>query len=900
MPKGRIRTEIELSIERVWVVVLLSFLPIISLQSQETWKIKGVIKGENGNTLPQGLVVAQKDSSNNYIDFKSSNEDGSFALTIPNEYSTVLFTARYLGYEVYKTKIIKESNIFLDVRMTPQNSELMEVVIKEDRPPITQNSDTTVYKTAEFSDSSEFNVEDILKKLPGVEVSSEGSIKVNGKEIQTVLVEGTNLFGGKYTIGTKNIRSDYIDRVEVIDKFQDNPVLKKVNYSDQIVLNLLLKEDKKNIISGTAEVGLGFGEVIKYTGHINLFSISEKNKVILLTDNGNTGDQYDLDELDATYGRYNEQDIASFDNQRFQILEPPTIFNPGVPPSFIDNSHSAFATLRSDLTISSRWNLQINTLFSRKTDHQKRTLTEQFWRDENNYFLETEEDLNFASKLLNIEAKIKHVSKNNKVSFISFGKIQGKSSSTNNTILSYQGRNTRTLNQGFDIQNTDWQASNQFSFQFLQNSVGQIEFKGFQHQTPSLLLANNPDFVFRYSDSLIQQDIDFSRRELQVNARWLWSKGPWIIKVQPSFSNRKTDRIGDLLSQKNLEKIQDFSEKFISNKVQVTSQINFNLSSLDNFSALAILGDEKFSSSSNVLNKSKYSFFGLSFNWDHDWSSKLKSRLGYSQFNNPPDYLRFFEKPIIVNQFQIRRYGLRDRPESGNILTLNLSKRIDATMRSWYINSSLTFNQSYWDNAVQFNRSIIEIGPFFSGENNRLSITANYTQFFPKIRTKIDIRPSFSKIKNNLQIEGETPTYSFSNTRIYLRISNVSFRDFQIIAEQRLTKSAINDNTNRQFSLVFRGDYTLAYRPENWRFSITYNMNRIRQRLFDATNFHTAYLKVSRQIQIGRKEMTVKLRVNNLFFSENFNRILSGDFLISNRSVEAVPAFFIFKVDYGF
>jgi hypothetical protein len=107
--------------------------------------------------------------------------------------------------------------------------------------------------------------------------------------VEKVMIEGDDLFNQNYTIGTRNIRADMIDKIQAIDRYQDNPLFKGISESERMVLNLTIREDKKYKISGSTTTGAGFGGRARGQTHINLISITKKSKSYILGNANNTG-----------------------------------------------------------------------------------------------------------------------------------------------------------------------------------------------------------------------------------------------------------------------------------------------------------------------------------------------------------------------------------------------------------------------------------------------------------------------------------------------------------------------------------------------------------------------------------------------------------------------------------
>jgi hypothetical protein len=203
---------------------------------------------------------------------------------------------------------------------------------------------------AAFRDSLDRSVEDVLKKIPGITIKENGGIEVNGKPIQTILVEGSDLFGMDYQLGSKNIRAHDISTVEAIAHYQEDAVLRDVNLSNAVVLNLKLRENKRSIVAGELMGSLGSGRKIKYQFYSPLYRISRKRKTFLLLNSDNLASNIGLSSSNKiVLGDEESLRVKLFREGGFHQL--PRVNEAGLPSIFTDNSKTRIGQLREHYTI---------------------------------------------------------------------------------------------------------------------------------------------------------------------------------------------------------------------------------------------------------------------------------------------------------------------------------------------------------------------------------------------------------------------------------------------------------------------------------------------------------------------------------------------------------------------
>ncbi len=173
------------------------------------------------------------------------------------------------------------------VELTPNTIMLKEAVVMGVKTPITVKEDTIEYNADTYKTQANAVVEDLLKRLPGVEVGSDGKITANGKEIKKILIDGKEFFADDPTVASKNIPADMINKLQVIDRKSDLARLTGVDDGeDETVINLSVKKGMNNGWFGTANVGYGTDNRYAFNVMANYFR--EGNQFTILAGGNNT------------------------------------------------------------------------------------------------------------------------------------------------------------------------------------------------------------------------------------------------------------------------------------------------------------------------------------------------------------------------------------------------------------------------------------------------------------------------------------------------------------------------------------------------------------------------------------------------------------------------------------
>ncbi len=183
------------------------------------------------------------------------------------------------------------------VQMEEQAEELKGVNVIGERVPITVKKDTLEFNADSFKTRPDATVEDVLKKLPGVEVDSNGKITVNGKEVSQVLVNGQVFFSKDPTVATKSLPKDIISKIQITDtKTKTQEFTGEAGDGDTKTINLMVKEDKSKGYLGRVTAGYGSDKRYQANGLLNYFNNKEQISVIAASNNINSSG-FSFDEI---------------------------------------------------------------------------------------------------------------------------------------------------------------------------------------------------------------------------------------------------------------------------------------------------------------------------------------------------------------------------------------------------------------------------------------------------------------------------------------------------------------------------------------------------------------------------------------------------------------------------
>ena len=228
------------------------------------------------------LLKANKDST--FVKGTTTDMNGVFNLKgiKPGKY---LLRCSYLGYnDLIKHVTVGDDGRDINmgiIKMDPNTVMLKETVVVGVKSPITVKEDTIEFNADTYKTQDNAVVEDLLKRLPGVEVGSDGKITANGKEVKKILIDGKEFFSDDPTVASKNIPAEMINKLQVIDRKSDLARLTGVDDGDdETVINLTVKKGMNNGWFGT--VNAGYGTDDRYAGNVMINHFRDGNQFTIL------------------------------------------------------------------------------------------------------------------------------------------------------------------------------------------------------------------------------------------------------------------------------------------------------------------------------------------------------------------------------------------------------------------------------------------------------------------------------------------------------------------------------------------------------------------------------------------------------------------------------------------
>lgn len=301
------------------------------------------------------------DGKDSLLAYSLTRADGSYRLKAVDGGRQIEFA--FLGYETRRVPL-QEGKSRYDARLERAAIELTNVTVTAD--PITRRKDTLMYNVDAFRQKQDRSIEDVLKRMPGIEVDGNGQISYQGKPINKVNIEGQDLMGAQYNQATQNMPAEAVSQVQVMERNQPIKALEGRVNNDRATLNLKLKKGYKARPFGEVEGGIG-GSPATWDNHLTAININKKNQMLLTGRMNNFGISLEslTRSMDNYGGMYTQEPLPE------PFLYSPTAQTPPIGRLYYLKNKSYYAGLNYLHAFSEEQNLRLNVMYYHDSDLQQ-------------------------------------------------------------------------------------------------------------------------------------------------------------------------------------------------------------------------------------------------------------------------------------------------------------------------------------------------------------------------------------------------------------------------------------------------------------------------------------------------------------------------------------------------
>lgn len=334
--------------------------------------IRGTVKDSAGKAVQYATVNLKRVGEVSMVVYTVTDGKGDFILKAPANIAadSLLVEVRSLGYQTTTKKLVG-FDAPLDFTLAAAFNELLGVVIRSQRPVLRSHGDTLGYKVSEFSGPQDRTIGEVIKKMPGITVDADGTIRYNNKAISALYIGGDNLLDDKYTIAANSIPQGAVNQVQVIQNSQPIKVLQNKIMSEEVALNLEIKKGAKLHLMGQENIGVGLPG--KYEADLNAMMFKEKYKAINYFKTNNTGYDLQRELVSHNFSSY----LQRVDNAvPAPLLSLGSVNNPALDVSRYLFNQSSAVNLNNLVNLQKNVQLRLNASYlhdSQKQDYSQQT-----------------------------------------------------------------------------------------------------------------------------------------------------------------------------------------------------------------------------------------------------------------------------------------------------------------------------------------------------------------------------------------------------------------------------------------------------------------------------------------------------------------------------------------------
>ena len=405
--------------------------------------IQGTVKDAQDNKGVESVNIMIQEKDNPAIQgFTVTDKEGKYRIEYKGQKDSLIITTS--GFNIQKqSKTVACKSQTVDFIVAFESIALKEVKVTP--PKIKQIGDTIEYNVGSFSDKNDRTIEDVLKKLPGIEVESSGQILYQNIPINKFYIEGLDLLQGRYGLATKNIEAKDVQSVQVLENHQAIKVLKDKVFSEQAAINLKLKESAKGVLTANALVGAGFSPFL-WLGELTSMYFTKGRQNLSTYKGNNSGN-------DVSAEQRMFYSLESYQQQDGGLLSVQSPASPSISQKRHLFNQANAVSLNNLFKPSTDYQVNANlNYYNDRIDKSSFSNTEYFLLRDN--FLKIEEKLTSRSYINRANADVQLNGNKDKFYFDNTLKFEGSWDSERGDAISQETVNQQLKKPNYGVNNT--------------------------------------------------------------------------------------------------------------------------------------------------------------------------------------------------------------------------------------------------------------------------------------------------------------------------------------------------------------------------------------------------------------------------------------------------------------
>lgn len=880
----------------------LFFLLFSTFTFSQTYDIAGIVSSEKNIPLEASNIIAKPLEVKASLKFAITDNKGRFRLELDKNVKYEIMVS-YIGF-IDEILIVEPNSSIYTHNFTLKSSgeQLKEIVIKYDFQPLIIKKDTLIFDVKSFANGNERKMKEILEKLPGVEVDKHGTVTVQGKKVTRMLVEGKSFFGGGSKLAVENIPADALDKIEVIDHFNEVGFMKQVSDSEDLAMNVKLKADKQKFVFGDVEAGLGVGVDKSNLVHAGLFYYTPKLNLSYIGDINNIGKStFSFSDLMRFSGG-----SSSYLSKRKSLANLYSFTNDNT--DFIQNK-SQFSALNFSYNTSAKLSISGFAIFS-KVSNLSRIETQNEYLENDTQIFENKIQNGNNKSILGISNFKLDYSPNKKEKIFYNFQHESSTNDLSSTLNSITSTNTNSFKTTNNADNLSFKQYIEWHKNYSTNHTTTLVInQTYENSTPENHWFTNQPFLAGLIP--LQEDENYIIQQLKkvkTNTIDAIFKHYWIIN---SFNHLYTN-IGNNFETSNYNTseeqlltngtINDFSLSGFGNSVNyklndsyIGLEYKFKIKKWTNKAGLYMhLYNLKTEQSEQNYNISK-TLIQPQWNSDYEFNQSEKINFSYKLVNNFPDVNQ------LANKYTLQYYNSvykgnalleNEYYHSANLIysKINMFRGISWNSFLSYVKKEKNIRNSVETNGInQYSTPILTDNP----ETN-ISFNGMFSKKIYRFNLKFNANLSWLNYTQTLNNITTINDRNNQDIRLTLKTAYKKWPDLSISYKKGFSNFSGLTKSNYQSDAI-NGNLEFAI-FKFWTYQIEYdNIKNTNNR-----NQDTFYEVVNSSLRFQRKNspFEFEFRANNLFDVRKKNTYSFSDYIISQQNTYILPRILLFSISY--
>lgn len=878
--------------KKLMIKNLILFILITNTVNSQT-TIKGKISDLKGNPIPNASVLINYKSTEDIIAYSISDENGNYSVTFSESQNEIDIQVSSIDFETINETLKNESQK-KDFRLNNKVFELKEVVIKTQ--PITQKGDTIKYSVNSFAKEQDRSISDVLKRMPGIEILSDGKILYQGKPINKYYIEGLDLLEGKYNLANENLPYNAVTQVQILENHQPIKMLDSLRFSEDAALNIKLK--KSYTFTGHAKLGAGFSPLIWET-NITPMLFTKKQQMLASYQANNTGSNVALQLKSLTIDDLLNQFESS--NEKSNWLSIQQLSSPDFSEKRWLDNNIHLLTFNHLQKLKKDYELRLNVSYLNDYQQQNGYTNTQFITPTNTInLLEEKNNLFFSNALQTNITLQKNATKNYFKNSLDF---EGSWDSQRGLIyIENQNISQNLTNDFLKISN-----SHKSIFSIGKQLLTLNSYAGF-NKTPQTLKVNPGQFEAILNNNILYQEVTqrVDLKTFYTNNTFSFIKGYNQFTFEPKIGFQLENQT--LKSQITTSENTILSNDFSNNLDWMRSKIYFELHTqyqknkwrLDlttpvNIQSYTINDNplqEKESLNRTTFEPRLSVIYDLNTYWKINSTVSINNQFGtinqlyYAYILQNYRSIQSINAPLpqIINQNKSFGVNFRDP--------------LKALFFTFIYTNSKSDNNLLYDTQVLTNGSTVIKA--IEEKNTRLnqSVSARINKYFSKLKTNVILNGSYSltefqQILNFNDTTIKNVNWSFGNK---IDIDVFEWFNLEYQSNWLLSKNKIQEKLNP----------TIIQQNHSMNLNFNFNKNQffsikseyINNNLFTERS-ENLFTDLIYRYTIKKRKIDFEFQINNLFNTTNFKTVSISDYSYVETNFNLRPRQTMFKITFA-